>query len=263
MPLADRQHEIHLVHPESEAPLGALQIGDQRRDGEPGQRQCMAHHRFGIGELRQELRRDERADLDLAHAGGEFGVQPGDLLLGRHDFGEALEAVAQPDLADIGTLAHSSLRAIRCWRKAKPGAPPGQSLRMLPGGQPVDFFHVLCAQSPGRGRAFASTCSGFVAPAITLATAGRCDSQLRRAPETVAALGRKASRRSTRDQFSSVRLRSAARVMWRAGCRQGAAHRAGIYRSAARPPAAKRDQPQPVGFQHRHHSRSRSRASRL
>jgi hypothetical protein len=32
--LADRQHEIHLVHPEREPALGAARIGDQRRDGE-------------------------------------------------------------------------------------------------------------------------------------------------------------------------------------------------------------------------------------
>jgi hypothetical protein len=30
-------------------------------------------------------------------------------LLGRHDFGEALQSVAEPDFADMGTLAHSFL----------------------------------------------------------------------------------------------------------------------------------------------------------
>ena len=37
VPLADRQHEIHLVHPEREAALGALEVRDERRDREAGQ----------------------------------------------------------------------------------------------------------------------------------------------------------------------------------------------------------------------------------
>jgi len=37
MPLADRQHEIHLVHPERQTALSPLQVRDQRRDGEPVQ----------------------------------------------------------------------------------------------------------------------------------------------------------------------------------------------------------------------------------
>ena len=59
--LADRQHEIHLVHPEREAALGAARVGDQRRHGEPRQGQRMPHHRLGIGQLRQQLRRHEGA----------------------------------------------------------------------------------------------------------------------------------------------------------------------------------------------------------
>ena len=126
VPVADRQHKIHLVDAERQAALGALEVGDQRRDGEPGQRQRMAHHRLGIGELRQELGRDKRADLDLAHPGGVFGIEPGDLLLGRHDLGDALQSVAEPDFADMGTFAHSFLHARACSIKASPGGAPGQ-----------------------------------------------------------------------------------------------------------------------------------------
>ena len=107
--LADRQHEIHLVHAERQAAFGALEVRDQRRHRQPRQSQRMAHDRLGVGELRQQLWRDKRADLDLAHPGGMLGVEPGDLLLGRHDFGEALQPVAHADFADKGGFAHSLL----------------------------------------------------------------------------------------------------------------------------------------------------------
>ncbi len=70
----------------------------------------MTHDRLGVGELRQELRRDKRADLDLAHPGAVLGIEPGDLLLGRHDFGDALQSVAEPHFADMGAFAHSFLQ---------------------------------------------------------------------------------------------------------------------------------------------------------
>ena len=69
----------------------------------------MAHDGLGIGELRQQLGRDERADLDLPHTGGVLGLEPGDLLLGRQDLGDALQAVAEPDFAHMGLLGHSFL----------------------------------------------------------------------------------------------------------------------------------------------------------
>src|SRR5207248_1747060 len=90
------------------AALGAARIGDQRRYLEPPQGQRVLDHRLGVGELRQELRRDERRDLDLAHPGGVFGVEPGELGLGRQDMGDALQAVAHPDFADLYAVAHLS-----------------------------------------------------------------------------------------------------------------------------------------------------------
>jgi len=87
----------------------------------------MAHDRLGIGELWQELGRDKGADLDLAHTRGMLGVEPGYLLLGRHNLGEALQPVAEPDFADIGTLAHSTLQErTLLLNEARPGAAPGQ-----------------------------------------------------------------------------------------------------------------------------------------
>ena len=70
----------------------------------------MAHDRLCVGELRQQLGRDKRADLDIAHPGGVLGIEPGELLLGRHDLGDALQSVAEPHFADMGTFAHSFLR---------------------------------------------------------------------------------------------------------------------------------------------------------
>src|SRR5207237_5383319 len=83
-------------------------------------------NRLGIGELRQKLRRYERADLDLAHPRGVLGVEPGDLLFGRQDLGDALQAVAEPNLADMGMLAHSLLPSGIVRTKASPGVPSGQ-----------------------------------------------------------------------------------------------------------------------------------------
>ncbi len=109
VPFADRQYEIHLVHAERQAALGASEVRDQRRHSEPGKRQRVAHDGLGVGELREELGRDERADLDLTHAGGVLGIEPGDLLFSRQDLGDALQAIAEPDFADMGMLAHSFL----------------------------------------------------------------------------------------------------------------------------------------------------------
>ena len=107
VPLADREHKIHLVHPEREAPLGAARIRDQRRHGQTRQGQRVPHDFFGVGQLRQQLRRHERADLDIAHPGRVFGIEPRQFRLGRHDLGDALQAVAHPDLADRHAVVHS------------------------------------------------------------------------------------------------------------------------------------------------------------
>src|SRR5215469_328200 len=71
----------------------------------------MLYDRFGVGELRQQLRRNKGTDLDLADTGGMLSLEPSDLLFGRHDVGDALEPVAEPDFADKGMLAHPLLQA--------------------------------------------------------------------------------------------------------------------------------------------------------
>ncbi len=125
VPLADRQHVIHFVDAQRQAALGTFEVRDQRRHGEPRQSQRVTHDRFGVGELRQQFWRDKRGDLDLAHPGGVLGVEPGQLLLGRHDLGEALQAVAHADLADKGTFAHFLLPMMLS-QKANPPASSGQ-----------------------------------------------------------------------------------------------------------------------------------------
>jgi hypothetical protein len=94
------------VHAKRQAALGASEVRDQRRYGEPGHGERVAHHGFGIGELREQLGRDERAHFDLAQAGGVRRLEPGDLLCGRQDLGDALQTVAEPDFADMGMLGH-------------------------------------------------------------------------------------------------------------------------------------------------------------
>jgi len=43
------------------------------------------------------------------HPGAVFGIEPGELLLRLHDFGDALQSVAEPHFADMGTFANSFL----------------------------------------------------------------------------------------------------------------------------------------------------------
>jgi hypothetical protein len=69
----------------------------------------VTHHRLGVGQLRQELWRDERRHLDFAHPGGVFRVEPGELGLGRHDSGDALQPVAHAHFANRNLVAHRRL----------------------------------------------------------------------------------------------------------------------------------------------------------
>ena len=61
---------------------------------------CSAQHLVRIGELRHRARADERRRLDVAHAGGDQGIDDLGLDLGRNEVGLGLEAVARADLGD-------------------------------------------------------------------------------------------------------------------------------------------------------------------
>jgi len=94
---------------ERRATFGALQVRHQRRHREPRHRERALRHLLGVGELRQQLRRHERAHLDIAHAGRDFGLDPGELQICRHDRLDVLDAVAQPDFADLDEFGHELL----------------------------------------------------------------------------------------------------------------------------------------------------------
>ena len=81
-------------------PFRALQVRHQHRDQEVRQRLRKGDQLRRVGQLRQQARRHERADLDLALAGGVGLADPLELASGREDGGDALQAVAQADLAD-------------------------------------------------------------------------------------------------------------------------------------------------------------------
>src|SRR5208282_5224623 len=88
------------------------------------------------------LGRDKRADFDLTHAGGVLGVEPGELLFGRQDLGDALQAVAEPDFADMGTLAHSLLPAGILRPKARPATPHEQRSQRQIRNETSVFIHL-------------------------------------------------------------------------------------------------------------------------
>ena len=95
-----------------------LQVGHQHRDEQARQRLRVGHQLGGVGELRQQARRHERADLDLALAGGVGVADPLDLALGRQDRRDALQAVAQADFADHD--AGGEAAACACLRSGAP-----------------------------------------------------------------------------------------------------------------------------------------------
>ena len=80
--------------------LGAPKVGHEHRDDEAGQRLRERHQLDRVGELRQQPCRHERADLDLALAGRVGVADPFELALGGERRGDALQAVAQADLAN-------------------------------------------------------------------------------------------------------------------------------------------------------------------
>ena len=86
--------------PLSRARSAPFRFGTRTETTRSGQGLRVRDQLGGVGELRQELRRNERADLDLALAGGVRGANPGLLALGRQHGADALQPVAQADFAD-------------------------------------------------------------------------------------------------------------------------------------------------------------------
>ena len=90
------QHEIGAT---IERALGALEIRHENRREEAGQGPGMREDFRGVGKLRQQAGRHERADLDLAQPGRMGVADPVELAGGRQDRRDALQAIAQTDLA--------------------------------------------------------------------------------------------------------------------------------------------------------------------
>ena len=109
--LGHRQGQRDLVHARLHRRLGAAQVGHQRRHGEAGDGARIARHFGSVRQLRQQLRRDEAADLDLGDTGRGLGVDPGFLRFERHDGRDALQAIAWTDLADQNIHGERSIVA--------------------------------------------------------------------------------------------------------------------------------------------------------
>ena len=91
--------------PDSIARSAPFQIGHQHRYAKSGQRLGERDQVIGVGQLRQQARRNERADLDLALAGRVCVADPFDFLRGRQHARNALQPVAQADFTNDGGLS--------------------------------------------------------------------------------------------------------------------------------------------------------------
>jgi hypothetical protein len=100
--MAGRERNQHEFGPAFDGALGAFEVGHQHRRFQP--RQCLREleHLSGVGELRQQTGRHEGADFDLALSGVVGIANPFDLLRRGQHPGDALQAVAQSDLANDG-----------------------------------------------------------------------------------------------------------------------------------------------------------------
>ena len=96
--LADSGSSIRSA-PLSSAACAPFRLGTSTEVTRPGSVFADGDQLGGVGQLRQQPRRHERADLDLAQARGVGAAQPFELLLGGQGAGDALQAVAQPDFA--------------------------------------------------------------------------------------------------------------------------------------------------------------------
>jgi hypothetical protein len=100
MGVARGQRHEHQVGAAFDRPLGAFEVRHEHRSEKSRQR-LRERDQFGrVGKLWQEARRNERADLDLALACRPRVANPLDLVLGGQNARDALQAVAQPYLAD-------------------------------------------------------------------------------------------------------------------------------------------------------------------
>jgi hypothetical protein len=110
--LAHRQDAVQLMHAGLGSPLRSLEVGDECRDSKVRNGQRRSDHLPGIGKLRQELRRNEGTDLDLAHPGGGFRPDPVELGAGVHWSRNVLQPVAQTHFPNFDVFNHGRLASL-------------------------------------------------------------------------------------------------------------------------------------------------------
>ena len=102
--MAGRQRHQHQVGPAGKGAFGTAQIGHQHGDEQARQRSGIGHQFGRVGQLGQQACGDKGADFDLALAGSVGVAYPFLLALGGQHGLDALQAIAQADLADDGGL---------------------------------------------------------------------------------------------------------------------------------------------------------------
>ena len=107
--LGHREGDAHRVDARFRRVLGPFGVGHQCDHGKPFDPARERHQLGRVGHLGQQLRRNEAADLDLAHPGRRLSGDPAFLGLGRHRAFDRLQSVAQADFGyeDGGHAAFS------------------------------------------------------------------------------------------------------------------------------------------------------------
>src|SRR4051812_4870066 len=104
--------ERPLVRARLDRALEAFKVRRQRHHLQALYLHRLLNDYAGVRHGRNQLWRNEGADLDLAQAGAGEGADPGLLGLGRHEVLGILQAIARPDFADVD-LGHAAILALR------------------------------------------------------------------------------------------------------------------------------------------------------
>ncbi|MNS56894.1 hypothetical protein D3C72_897670 [compost metagenome] len=126
--MAGRQRHEHQVRAAGQRILRAAQVRHQHRDEQTRQRARERDQLRGIGQLRQQVRRHERADFQLTQAGRVRAANPRFLAGRGQDGADALQAVAQTDFADHGLAGEGVGHGSRGRGEASLGGGDGRTL---------------------------------------------------------------------------------------------------------------------------------------
>ena len=100
------------MHPGLKGGLCAAPVGGQGHHGQAGKAQRMPNHLGGIGQLWQQVRRHEGADLDFSQAAGMQGADPEAFMGQGHDGLHALQAISRAHFTDEN-LIHGGVGRLR------------------------------------------------------------------------------------------------------------------------------------------------------